>query len=442
MKTIRKYILGFAAVLAVSVATAQPAKPDLVGRVANPDGSPITNATVLIYTASPLQRTSSLCPSCYSDCRKQTVTGTNGNFEIKSLDSTLLFRLLVLAPNHESTFIDKVNPASGAVDATLKSSDSYATPPDLRIEGLVIADDGQPVAGATIQVRGVGLDNGGQQWGRTGRLEDATVVSDARGRFLLRCTSKVQVVYAMVSARGAAPRSVQLTPGRDCLVRLQEGVRVTGRVVVAGRPVPGAVIGASLAVRTSGEFFTSDKLATDGDGRFSLLNLPPEKALLLYGTMNSLQEKGTLSPKPFATGKNQSTSDVGDLVLDEGFQVAGRIVLADGALVPARSRLLLVREGASDSAEFFLDADGRFEFKGVPAETIGLSLRLNGYKFSPRNPSLDWANGRILGKVDGDITNLTLLLEPGEFRFSPKDVPEGVDPQPRDKPLRGVNSRE
>jgi hypothetical protein len=71
---------------------------------------------------------------------------------------------------------------------------------------------------------------------------------------------------------------------------------------------------------------------------------------------------------------------------------------------------------------------------------VSLSLRLNGYRFSKSNPSLDWLNGIIVGKVDRDITNLTLLLEPGEFRFSgkPEDVPEGVDVQPRDKPLRSA----
>jgi hypothetical protein len=101
---------------------------------------------------------------------------------------------------------------------------------------------------------------------------------------------------------------------------------------------------------------------------------------------------------------------------------------------------MLAREGASDYAEVVLDTNGRFQFQSVPTETVSLSARLKGYKFSHRNLSLDWLNDQILGKVDGDVTNLTLVMEPGEFRYSSnhEDAPEGVDLQPRDKPLRGV----
>lgn len=77
----------------------------------------------------------------------------------------------------------------------------------------------------------------------------------------------------------------------------------------------------------------------------------------------------------------------------------------------------------------------------MPAESVSLSARLKGYKYSHRNPSLDWLNDQIVGKVSGDITNLTLIMEPGEFCYSSNhdDMPEGVDIQPHDKPLRGVS---
>jgi hypothetical protein len=221
---------------------------------------------------------------------------------------------------------------------------------------------------------------------------------------------------------------------------MQEGVLVTGRIVAAGLPVPGAVVGVMPSGRAMGENFTSDKVATDNDGRFSLLNLPTEKGLILFGAMDSFQGKGALAPRQFTSGKNKTTTDLGDLMLQPGYQVAGRILLTDGKAVPGRARLLLAREDASDYSEVILDASGRFEFQNVPAGAVSLSARLNGYKFSPRNPSLDWLNGFILGKVDRDITDLTLLMEPGEFRYNGKlaDLPEGVDVQPRDKPLRSA----
>jgi hypothetical protein len=45
-----------------------------------------------------------------------------------------------------------------------------------------------------------------------------------------------------------------------------------------------------------------------------------------------------------------------------------------------------------------------------------MSARIKGYRFSKQNPSLDWLNGGIVGQVTSDITDLTLLMEPGEWR--------------------------
>ena len=75
----------------------------------------------------------------------------------------------------------------------------------------------------------------------------------------------------------------------------------------------------------------------------------------------------------------------------------------------------------------------------MPAETVGLSARIKGYKFSKRNPSLDWLNGRILGRVTGDMTNLDFLMEPGAWQFNQEgDRPDGAEAYPADKPLSSV----
>lgn len=58
-----------------------------------------------------------------------------------------MFRLLVLAPDHESKFMDKVNPVRGVTNITLKVLNMNATPPDLRISGVVIGNDGRAIAG-------------------------------------------------------------------------------------------------------------------------------------------------------------------------------------------------------------------------------------------------------------------------------------------------------
>src|SRR5439155_27380591 len=116
--------------------------------------------------------------------------------------------------------------------------------------------------------------------------------------------------------------------------------------------------------------------------------------------------------------------------------------LSDGKPIPAKTRLFLGREDAWDHTEAELDAEGRFEFRGVPAEAVGLSVRIAGYKFSKRNASPDWLNGGLVGRVDGDIVDLTLLMEPGQWRYNGDEgeTPSGQS-HPRDKPLRGANLR-
>jgi uncharacterized RDD family membrane protein YckC len=349
-------------------------------------------------------------------------------------DGRLIARDLA-AERLQAILVDKIKPAHSVAKLALEPEDPMAGPPDWRVAGVVIGDDGQAVVGATIQPQGASFGNGSQQWGG---FVNESVVTDTQGRFLLQWKSKIDLIYAMVSARGAAPRPVQLQLGRDYVLRLHEGVLVTGRLVAGSHPVSGAQFRVLPVNRPNGEFFESDKFATDGDGRFSIPNLPPEKELVLLATMDSLQGQGTLSAKSFTTGKNRTTTDLGDLKLQPGFLVSGQIVLTNGEPAPAQTRLLLARGG--DYAEATLDDHGRFQFLSVPAESVCLSARLKGYKFTRSNPSLDWLNDQIIGTVDRDITNLTLVMEPGEFHYSSnhEDVPEGTDLQPRDKPLRGV----
>ena len=65
---------------------------------------------------------------------------------------------------------------------------------------------------------------------------------------------------------------------------------------------------------------------------------------------------------------------------------------------------------------------------------------MKSYKFSKRNPSLDWLNGGIVGTVDRDIEDFVVLLEPGEWSLNreEQDRPAGVDAQPYQKPLHGA----
>lgn len=417
---------------------AAESRPNLTGKVVLNDGTAVTNATVFIYTAGPKEGSAVVCPSCYADCGKKAKTDAQGAFKIVSLDPTLRFRLLVLAPGCESQYVEKTDPAEGEKQITLKRLDATKLKSPTRIAGLVLDADGDGLAGAVVSPEGVGFGSS-TQWGGTDRFVDPLSVTDEQGRFWLYCTNGVDLIHAVVEGRGVAKRWVELKPGRDHLVRMTSGVTVTGRIEKDGQPLRDVVVGLTTSERRCGENLRCDELAKDKDGLFLIPNVPPGREFVLYSKMDSMRGRGALPAKVFNSGQDGVEVNLGSLAVKPACVVAGRLVLSDGKPVPPKTRMFLGREQAWDHAEAEIGGDGRFEFKDVPAESVSLSVRVKGYKFSKRNPSLDWLNGGIVGHVTGDIPDLTLLMEPGTWRYNGEEgePPEG-DNQPRDKPLRGA----
>jgi hypothetical protein len=270
-------------------------------------------------------------------------------------------------------------------------------------------------------------------------------VTDEAGHFVLCCKQEIDAIHATVEGPGFAQRLILLKPGRDHLIRVQEGVTVSGRIVHEDKPLAGIMVGLVTTERAAGEFIRYGEIATDPDGRFLIPNVTPEREFVLYATMTSLKGVGAVPEKVFATGRTQTIQNLGDLVVQPGFQVSGRVVLSNGKPIPPGTKLLLGREKAWDHAEAVLDDTGRFAFRGVPRGPVGLNVNVRGYKCSRQNPNLDWLNGGIVGTVDRDIAALTILLEPGQWRFNGEEarslgveLPSGQSEQPYGEPLRGA----
>lgn len=418
---------------------------DLTGTVVREGDVPVAKASVFIATAAPRQGTSSLCPSCYPDCIKKATTGADGKFKIGGLDATLLFRVLVVAGGYQSQFVSKVDPAHGELRVQLGKLDEAELKSASRILGAVIRENGEPVIGAVIEPEGVQTGSS-TRWGGIEEYVEAASVTDDHGHFFLRCLRKsppVDTVHATVSGPGIARQWVALSAGKDHLIRTTPGVDVNGRVLLDGKPLSGVVVGIVTTDRMCGNFLRCDQLATGADGRFLVPNVPPDRELLLYTSMESLQGRGSVKNSVFRTGKPGTRKDLGDLTVGPAYRVAGRIVLADGKNVPSGPKLFLGREQAWDHAEVPLGPDGGFEFVGVPPDSITLNVRVKGYVFSKRNPSLDRLNQMIVGRVDRDIGDLMLLMEPGERDFNSPDADVeamgDVNSQPKDRLLRGVS---
>jgi len=103
------------------------------------------------------------------------------------------------------------------------------------------------------------------------------------------------------------------------------------------------------------------------------------------------------------------------------------------------------RDGVTDVMTVEIGPDGAFDFGGIPAEVVTISMRVPGYVMSPKNQSYDARNRCLMGRVEGDVVGLELLMEPLDFKgviFNPGSLPQ-VKPEnlPRDRLLHGVEEQ-
>jgi hypothetical protein len=196
--------------------------------------------------------------------------------------------------------------------------------------------------------------------------------------------------------------------------------------------------------RSTDTFVGEFRTATDAAGQFTFRNVPPHDVFVLYGQMDSLRSHGAIAVRELRTGMSTTTTDVGDLAVQAGHRLTGKVVLSDGKAVPPGTKVALSREEAWDVQAAEVDKEGGFVLDGLPAERYSLSVRVKGYSPSPKNASYDLLNNfRLTGVVSSDTKGLLLLLEAGSApnrpdRFSRENFEEYE--RRRKTPLRGAEA--
>lgn len=338
-------------------------------------------------------------------------------------------------------FVAKVDPFKGPVDVALEKRSTENLGPKYQLRGRVIDPEGKPVSGAVVSFDffyGDEANCGGACEG-----VDPLAVTDEDGAFLIATTKRFDWMTVTVEARTFAKRKFfKLPSGKPQELKLTEGATVKGRILHEGKPVKSVEIGL-VSVDRSDNFTGEYIIGTDSEGCFQLLNVPPYQIYYLYGRIDSFKRLGAIAVKKIRVSADGSIKDLGEMTVEPGLRIIGQVVLSDSQAIPPNTKVILGREDAWDSTTVELDASGRFEFGGVPAGSISLSVGLRSYHLSEKNKSLDWLNGgSIVGRIEQDTAGLTLLLEPGPVvqpDFS-KVQKLGPDAQPRDKLLRGAES--
>lgn len=411
---------------------------DVKGFVMGGDGEPLAGAMVYVFTAEPKDGKSTVCPSCHPDCSKQAVTDATGKFVLPALDTDLEFRLLAVARGHLPRYMKNVDPEAGEAHASLKPVLFPTAKAEHRITGKLLDPEGNPVAGAMVEVEGARF--GPYSYSSVQGKADSVAATDANGEFLFTCKDDLQGLLVTFKPRRLARQKMWLDPGRSYLIALKSGVTVKGRLVNEGRPVSELTLTMSTQERNMESHLGNIQIATDEEGHFTLPNVPAKTAFWINTLMKEVVGVGsTLAPRVVTTGEDGSVLELGDLSMKPALHLTGRVVLSDGKRLPGETTIGFGLEDAGDSTQVKADDEGEFEIQGIPPTRVGLWVRVPGYRISAKNPNKDWLNeGRIMGVMSGSLDDFTIHLEPGE-RFAQGEGPGDPDRYPRDKPLKGAD---
>jgi protocatechuate 3,4-dioxygenase beta subunit len=294
-------------------------------------------------------------PEAPAEERLYATSNERGDFRLDGL-APGEYQLEASAPGHARTLRRSVRiPASGPL--------TVALPRAATLEGFVVDAQGQPAAGAEVQVSGRGAP---QQ-----------VTTGEGGGFSVEVASGAHTVSARRGAEaGSLDKPVVVGAGRtvrDVRVRLGAGASIEGRVVARAGKTP--VAGASVDISPADSAGDSGRTTTDGAGAFAVrglapgsydvsVNAPGYSQLIRRGLTVAAGERFPVEVELAGTGA-----------------VAG--VVRDAAGQPVEG--VLVRGGdrwggglGTTAAEARTDTEGRYELGGLTAGRAQLSARREG----------------------------------------------------------------
>jgi protocatechuate 3,4-dioxygenase beta subunit len=326
------------------------------GRVVEPDGSPVVEASVA--AARPPEQVLEERLFLYGERERadRVTTGPDGAFRIGALREGQVVRVEAAKEGYIDGAADGVRaPGEEPVVVVLR--------PAATISGRVVDARGRPVPEAAVRPSFRARLPG------TGFFQ--AVTADDQGSFELTGVPPGLVALEAAAAgnQGSAPVVLELQPGErreGVEIVLEEGAAVTGRVLSPdGLPVAAAVVTATL---DDGESFVTDPSELTGpDGRFTLDTLAPGRVVL------EAHRDG------YAPGRAELELDLGgatvDVQLERGALVSGWLLEPDGTPAGSRTLQLLLAGTHFDSrATVTTAADGSFVFRGVAAGEYRITL--------------------------------------------------------------------
>ncbi len=328
------------------------------GLVRDAAGQPVARAQVVAKAEAPLG------PSLWDAeaNRLEATTNARGRYQLEGVGAGL-YTLIARASGRGAARRPNVR-AGSTVDLVLQ--------PKASLGGIVQDGDGRPLAGALVRAEPDTFPGGGSDLGKT----------DANGQFeLLGLEAGSYAVIARhpdfapsvvsgvaLEAAGHAETTLVLTPG----------FTVTGRVLGPGeRPLAGEAVVQELsghsAPRSLGELLRGE---AGQDGRFRIERVPAG-AFVLGVTARRFAGQRVEG----AARGGESLVDVGDILLEPGLAIRGRLRMREG--VPVAEAALHAFQGGmmrgGTPSQTRSEADGSFTLPGLSLGPYQLRVTAPGF---------------------------------------------------------------
>lgn len=413
MRTWIPILLGAFALLPGTLTSSAREHATITGKVVDSAGKPLTNATVMVYSAGVKNGYSLFCPTCYRDCGKRTLTGPDGNYTIIGLDPELLFTLVAVKDEYIAAFVSNVDPAAGrAPNAILKLRPAVKDTSQI-VRGRVVDTHGKPLRDTVIQPDFATFKSPGGQINFSGPgdwINDVTVTND-KGEFEVDFRQSALEMTLRVAARAMAPKHFTVPTGEERKTMIvTEGAMIRGRLLYRRKPVGGAEVVLVPHDAGIGRWYPEVRIGTTEDGTFAITNVPPGRIWLLRPTMESLASRGIggdlISCVTMYDGQDVN---LGDINLKPTHTLSGKIVLVDGRPIPPEMRLTITADHSGDSQMVKLGSDGRFQFNGLTDEIYAIAPAVIGYRLL-NECGIACRSVEIL--VKQDVSDFVIKMEP------------------------------